>query len=70
MKFSNEDSEKTLFALRYDLIIAKIMKCIRNSFISIHRLVPNTILKFTYEGESRNLQEYLKDELLMLVQSM
>lgn len=34
------------------------------------RLVPNSSLIFSYEGESRGLQEYLKEELLMLVQSM
>lgn len=34
------------------------------------RLVPNATLNFGYEGESRRLQEYLKEELLMLVQSL
>ncbi|KAG5675935.1 hypothetical protein PVAND_005792 [Polypedilum vanderplanki] len=31
------------------------------------RLVPNCILKFTYENESKSFNEYLKDEALMLV---
>lgn len=34
------------------------------------RLVPNTTLKFAYEGASKSLQEFIKEELLMLVQSL
>lgn len=34
------------------------------------RLVPNSILNFQYENDSKVLQEYLKEELLMLVQSI
>lgn len=37
-------------------------------FILINRLVPNVILKFAYEGASSGLQEFLKEDLLMLVQ--
>ncbi|CAO1318306.1 unnamed protein product [Diamesa hyperborea] len=33
------------------------------------RLVPNIILNFQYENDSKGLQEYLKEDLLMLVQS-
>ena len=43
---------------------------IRIFLSSIHRLVPNATLKFAYEASSVNLQEYLKEELLMLVQHM
>lgn len=49
LKFSIEDSEKTLSTLR---------------------LVPNSVLKFSYENESKQLQEYLKQDFLMLIQSM
>lgn len=38
--------------------------------IIIHRLVPNVILKFAYEGASCGLQEFLKEDLLMLVQQI
>ncbi|CRK95504.1 CLUMA_CG008973, isoform A [Clunio marinus] len=48
-KFSNEDADQTLVALK---------------------LVPNTTLKFAYEGDSRSLQEFIKEELLLLVQSL
>lgn len=34
------------------------------------RLVPNSTLIFSYEGESRKMQEFLKEELLTLVQPM
>lgn len=48
-KYSNEDSEQQLVALR---------------------LVPNSTLNFNYEGDSKMFQEFLKEELLMLVQSL
>lgn len=38
-------------------------------FCVIFRLVPNSILNFQYENDSKGLQEYLKEDLLMLVQS-
>lgn len=34
------------------------------------RLVPNATLNFSYEGDSKKYQEFLKEELLMLVQSL
>lgn len=37
---------------------------------SPYRLVPNVILKFAFEGASSGLQEYLKEELLMLASPM
>lgn len=38
--------------------------------LSTLRLVPNSVLKFSYENESKQLQEYLKQDFLMLIQSM
>jgi hypothetical protein len=34
------------------------------------RLVPNSTLIFAYEGSSKSLQEFIKEELLMLVQAL
>ncbi|CAH1711567.1 unnamed protein product [Chironomus riparius] len=38
--------------------------------LSVLRLVPNSVLKFSYENESKQLQEYLKQDFLMLIQSL
>jgi hypothetical protein len=46
------------------------MKLTFSFFATVFRLVPNTTLKFAYEGASKTLQEFIKEELLMLVQSL
>lgn len=35
-----------------------------------NRLVPNATLKFAYETSENHLQEFIKEELLMLVQPL
>lgn len=39
---------------------------------SLHdlKLIPNTVLNFAYEGEAKNLKEYLKEEMLVLIQQV
>ncbi|XP_063698621.1 UBX domain-containing protein 6 [Culicoides brevitarsis] len=39
---------------------------------SLHdlKLIPNTVLNFAYEGESKSLKEYLKEEMLVLIQQV
>lgn len=39
---------------------------------SIHdlKLIPNTVLNFAYENESRSLKDYLKEEMLLLIQQI
>lgn len=67
-KFSESDMDKTLFDLRCVLFFCSMFCTLLNFLLYYFRLVPNSLLTFVYESMLYPIGNYLKEDLLMLIQ--